>query len=193
MLEERDKRDQQKHASVAAQPAEESLPQLLHSYIYAGLATYQARNGQKEHALRSLQQAHVAFFAQPASEAVPIWIDHSLGNLLLHDGTTHMHLELYAEAFDSFGQIETQYALAGQHMSCLIEATFDQVIVETSRDDQPRSMDRCIALWIQGINGAKELHSQQRFDEAIQAYTAMRAAWPGEKQVKDLREHLIHW
>lgn len=192
LLKERDKRDRQKQISVAP-PAEAPLPQLLHSYIYAGLATYQARNGQKEPALRSLQNAHTAFFAQPEDEAAPIWVDHSLGNLLLHDGTTHMHLGLYKEAVTSFGHIETQYAQHGQHLSCLIEATFDQVIVETSRDDQPRSLERCINLWIQGINGAKKLQSQQRFDEAIHAYTAMRAAWPGERQVKDLHDLIVHW
>ena len=155
------------------------------------MALYQGYNGQKEKALHSLQKAHVAFFAQPETEVVPLWVDHSLGNLLLHDGATHMHLGLYEEALDSFGQIETRYAQYGQHLSCLIEATFEQVMVETSRDDQPRDMDRCIGWWLRGIDGAKELQSQQRFHEAMQAYTAMRAAWPGEKRVKELRDLLV--
>ncbi|HEU5377867.1 MAG TPA: helix-turn-helix transcriptional regulator [Ktedonobacteraceae bacterium] len=188
LLEGRDSRDRQKHASVA-QSTTEPIPPLAQSYLYAGLAIYQASSGYKQEALLSLQKAHSAFFAQ--TETPPIWIDHSLGNLLLHDGSTHLHLGLYKEALDSFGQIETQYARNGQHMSCLIEATFEQVMTETSRDDQPRSMDRCIDLWLQGINGAKELRSQQRFTEAINAYTAMRAAWPGEKRVKELREQLV--
>jgi transcriptional regulator with XRE-family HTH domain len=188
LLEERDKRDQQKHASVA-QAATEPIPPLAQSYLYAGLAIYQASSGHKEEALLSLQKAHTTFFAQ--TETPPIWIDHSLGNLLLHDGGTHLHLGLYKEALDSFSQIETRYSRNGQHQSCLVEATFEQVMAETSRDDQPRNMDRCIDLWQKGVNGARELQSQQRFAEAIQAYTAMRAAWPGEKRVKELREMLV--
>ncbi|SRR5579875_1160430 len=188
LLEKRDKRDQQKHASVA-QAATEPIPPLAQSYLYAGLAIYQASSGHKEEALLSLQKAHTTFFAQ--TETPPIWIDHSLGNLLLHDGGTHLHLGLYKEALDSFGQIEKRYSRNGQHLSCLIEATFEQVMAETSRDDQPRNMDRCIDLWQKGVNGARELQSQQRFAEAIQAYTAMRAAWPGEKRVKELREMLV--
>ena len=188
LLEERDKRDYQKHTSVALS-ATEPVPPLAQSYLYAGLAIYQASSGQKQEALLSLQKAHTTFFAQ--TETPPIWIDHSLGNLLLHDGSMHFHLGLYKEALDSFRQIETRYARNGQHQSCLIEATFEQVMAETSRDDQPRNMDRCIDLWAQGINGAKELRSQQRFTEAINAYTAMRAAWPGEKRVKELREQLV--
>jgi hypothetical protein len=64
-------------------------------------------------------------------------------------------------------------------------------MTETSRDDQPRRMDWCIELWTQGIKGAQELQSQKRFDDARQAFVALRAAWPGEKRVKELREMLV--
>ena len=64
-------------------------------------------------------------------------------------------------------------------------------MVETSRDDQPRRMDLCIKLWTQGIKGAQELQSQQRFDDARQAFVALRAAWPGEKRVRELRDLLV--
>jgi transcriptional regulator with XRE-family HTH domain len=188
LLEERDRRDKQKHTSVA-QAATEPIPPFAQSYLYAGLAVYQASSGNKEEALSALQKAHVTFFAQ--TETPPIWVDHSLGNLLLHDGGAYLQLGFYREALDSFGQIETRYSRNGQHQSCLIEATFEQVMAETSRDDQPRSMDRCIDLWQKGVNGARELQSEQRFSEAINTYTAMRAAWPGEKRVKELREMLV--
>lgn len=189
LLEERDKGDQRKHASVA-HSAEEPIPQLAQSHLYSGLALCQAYNGRKEEALLSLQRAHATFFAQ--SEASPIWIDHGLGNLLLHDGETHMHLGLYREALDSFEQIDARYTHSSSiSMSKRTESLFDQVMVETSRDDQPRRMDWCIDMWTRGINGAQEVQSQQRFDDAVQAYIALRAAWPGEKRVKDLRDQLV--
>jgi hypothetical protein len=46
---------------------------------------------------------------------------------------------------------------------------------------------------MQAMMGAKMLQSNLRFQAAIQAYTAMRAAWPAEKQVKDLHEQIVHW
>jgi hypothetical protein len=51
----------------------------------------------------------------------------------------------------------------------------------------------CMDRWMQGINEAKTLQSQQHFNEAIQTYTALRAAWPAEKRIKDLREYIVHW
>ena len=190
LLEERDKRDKQKHASVSSHAAQEPIPPLAQSYLYSGLAVYQAVDGRKEEALHSLQKAHTTFFAQ--AEVPPIWIDHSLGNLLISDGATYMHLGLYSEALDSFEQIDTQYTKRpGISLSCHTESLFTQVMAETSRDDQPRRMDRCIELWTQGVKGAQELQSQQRFDDARQAFVALRAAWPGEKRVRELRDLLI--
>jgi transcriptional regulator with XRE-family HTH domain len=184
LLEERDKQDKQKHPSVSSQPAEEPLPQLVSSYVYAGLATYQARNGQKEDALLSLKQAHNTF----SDEQTPIWIYHNQANLILNDGMAHYHLGLYKEALDSFAQ--TRYIR--QDEVGRVEIFIDEVMTEVSRDDQPRDMMWCIDRWIQGIQGAKVLQSQQHINEAIQAYTAMCIAWPGEKQVKNLCEHIVY-
>ena len=190
LLEERDKRDQQRHASASSHAAQEPIPPLAQSYLYSGLAVYQAVDGCKEAALRSLQKAHTTFFAQ--TEVPPIWIDHSLGNLLISDGATYMHLGLYSQALDSFEQIDTQYTKRpGISLSCHTESLFTQVMTETSRDDQPRRMNWCIELWTQGIKGAQELQSQKRFDDARQALVALRAAWPVEKRVKELRDLLV--
>jgi tetratricopeptide (TPR) repeat protein len=184
LLEERDKQAQHRQASTFVQPAEEPVPQLVSSYVYAGLATYQARNGRKEDALLSLKKAHHTF----SSEQAPIWIDHNQANLILNDGMAHYHLGLYKEALDSFAQTKhIQQDEVGR-----VEIFIDEVMTEVSRDDQPRDMMLCIDYWIQGIQKAKVLQSQQHINEAIHAYTAMCAAWPGEKQVKDLREHIIY-
>lgn len=94
---------------------------------------------------------------------------------------------------DFLAQIDTQYA-HGDSISktCHAESLFDQVMAETNHDDQLRRMDWCIELWTRGINEARALQSQQRFDDAHQAYIAMCAAWPGEKRVKDLCDYLAH-
>jgi transcriptional regulator with XRE-family HTH domain len=185
LLEERDKQDKQKHPSASSQPAEEPLPQLVYSYVYAGLATYQARNGQKEDALLSLKKAHNTF----SDEQAPIWIDHNQANLVFMDGRTHYHLGLYKEALDSFAQTRDMRDYKSE--AGRVEIFIHEVMAEVSRDDQPRDMQWCIDRWTQGIQGAKELQSQQLIDEAIQAYTAMCIAWLGEKQVKNLREYIV--
>ncbi len=185
LLEERDKRDRQKQQSASLQPAEEPLPQLVHSYVYAGLATYQARNGRKEDALLALKKAHTTF----SDEQAPIWIDHNQANLVVNDGMAHYHLGLHQSAIDSFTQMS---AIPTRSEANYVEALIGQVMAEVSRDDQPRDMQWCIDCWTQGIQRAKALQSQQRINEAIQAYTAMCAAWPGEKQVKNLREYIVH-
>jgi transcriptional regulator with XRE-family HTH domain len=189
LIEERDRQDKQKQQSASSQPAEEPIPQLVHSYIYAGLATYQARNGYryKTDALLSLKKAHETF----SDEQAPIWIDHNQANLVLNDGTTHHHLGLQQGAIDSLTQIST---LPSRTRSEAIysEALIGLVMAEVSRDDRPRDMAFCIDCWIQGVQRAKALQSQQRMNEAIQAYTAMCIAWPGEKQIEDLREYIVY-
>lgn len=170
------------------------IPQQVRSYVYAGVATFQAYNGAKEDALLSLEKAHIAFFAQSPNETIPIWVDHSIGNLLDNDGLTHFHLGRYKQAVDSFAQIHDRHADdATIPLSCRVSSLIEQMTAEVSRDDQPRDMERCIDLWVKGIEGAKTLQSTLRFNEALQAYTAMRAAWPGEQRVKALRERIIHW
>jgi transcriptional regulator with XRE-family HTH domain/tetratricopeptide (TPR) repeat protein len=172
----------------------ELIPQVARSYVYAGLATYQAYHGQKQDALTALKKAHSTFFEQPVTEMVPLWIDHSIGNLLLNDGLTHAHLGLYQGAVDSFEQIQMDYANDMTiPLGCRIEASIEQITAEVSRDDQPRDMGKCITLWIQGIEGAKTLRSNKHFGDAVVAFTAMRAAWPGEIRIKELREHILHW
>jgi len=174
--------------------SKELIPPLAHSYVYAGLATYQAYHGQKQDALTSLKKAHATFFEQPTTETVPLWIDHSIGNLLLNDGLAHVHLGLYREAADSFDQIRVDHTNdVTIPLGCRVEALIEQATVEVSRDDQPRDMDKCIALWTQGIEGAKSLQSNKEFNNALMAHTAMRAAWPSEPRIKELRAYITHW
>jgi transcriptional regulator with XRE-family HTH domain len=171
----------------------ELIPQLARSYVYAGLATYQAYHGQKQVALTSLKKAHTTFFERSATEPVPLWIDHSVGNLLLNDGLTHAHLGIYSASVDSFARIQMDYANDTTiPLGCRIEAWIEQITAEVSRDDQLRDMDKCITLWTQGIEGAKALQSSKYFGDSLVAYTAMRAAWPGETRIKQLRERISH-
>jgi transcriptional regulator with XRE-family HTH domain len=166
----------------------EPLPPIVFSWVYSSLAVDQAYHGKKDDALASLQKAHTTFFAQSPNEHVPIWIRHSMGCLLLNDGLTHLHLGRDEDAFNAFEQVADRHA-SSEVMR--VEATINLAMTEASRDDQTRDMDRCIKLWKQGITGAKSLNSEEWFSESVNAYKAMRAAWPHEKEVKDLRYLLL--
>jgi hypothetical protein len=167
------------------------IMQLVHSYVYAGLATYQSYYKDRgKDAFASLKKAHVSFHnAQATNEVLPVWIDHNQANLVLNDGMTHYHLGLYTQARESFAQTRgIQQDDAGR-----IEILIDEVMTELDRDDQLRDMDWCIATWTQSIEQAKSLQSDQWFYEAVSAYKTMHAVWPHEQRVKGLRDYIAHW
>jgi tetratricopeptide (TPR) repeat protein len=174
---------------LAKNSKEAPLPPLVQSYIYAGLATYQSRNGQKEQAIDSLKRAHTTFFAQPENEPALVWIDHDKANLISLDGRTHYHLGKQKEAVDSFQQIQK---LDAKPETIRVGALIRQALAEASREDQEPDMHQCIAWWTQGIEDARALGSLRNFHEATLAYATMSGVWRKEQAVKELRD-LIKW
>lgn len=161
------------------------VPALARSYVLAGLAAYRAVAARQQDALRAMGKAQEAFFAQ--SPDAPVWIDHYEGNLFLNEGKMQMFLGMHAKARDSFAQI---YRDPASTAAIKVEATLAEAQAEVFRGDMARDRDFVIAKWIDGIEGAKMLQSEQRYDEAMFVYTAMRAAWPAEPRIRDLRHHL---
>lgn len=165
-----------------------TVPAMVRSYVYAGLATYQAHAQMKQEAFTSLGKARAAFFAHP-DEPVPVWVDHYTGNLVLNDGRTHFHLGMQKEALSAFTQIHSDPAGSA---AIRVEALLNEAIAEVYRAGS-RDMDWVIDRWTAGIEGAKTLQSEQRFSEALSTYAAMRAAWPAEPRINALRERIAHW
>ena len=165
------------------------LPQLVSSFVYAGLAKYQAHHQQKDAALTSLGKAQETFFAQSTQEETPIWIDHSHANLLINTSEAQRSLGLYQDSLYALMQTKS----ISQDDVGRVEVLFDEVMTEVERDDQPRDMERCMTTWIRGIEQAKQLQSEQHYADALAAYTALRVAWPTEQRVKDLRAYTTHW
>ena len=56
-----------------------------------------------------------------------------------------------------------------------------------------RDKAQIIAWWQAAIEGAKKLRSEQLFNDALIAYDAMEYAWPGDKDILDLRDQKRHW
>ncbi|MBV9228303.1 MAG: helix-turn-helix transcriptional regulator [Chloroflexi bacterium] len=165
------------------------IPPLVASQVYASLGNYQGHAGLKQDALYSLGEAHTKFY-ETSDEPVPVWITLDEGHLLLNDGLAHLYLDLHREARNSFEQV---VACDTPAETARVEALISQVTAETHREDAPRDMDYCIDRWTQGMQGAIAMQSDHWFNAALTTLTAMRVAWPGEKAVKDLREHIVHW
>jgi tetratricopeptide (TPR) repeat protein len=175
-------------ATFQMEQTKEPLPRIIQSYVYAGLATYQAHQQQRD-ALNSLQKAYTAFSAQPLDE-IPLWVDHDQGNLLLNDGLVNFHLEKTKDAINAYEQVLT---ISTRNETIVPEVLLNAVLTEVQRDDRSRDIEWCIENWIAGIEGAKTLKSEQRFLEARGVYIALRAAWPAEQRIKDLRMYISHW
>jgi transcriptional regulator with XRE-family HTH domain len=169
------------------------IPLLLDSWVRAGLSNYQAFFGRKDDAEALLRQARAAFEAQARGESAPIWIDHSIGTLILLDGKTQMHLGLYKDAIDLFEQVDSDYANdTSTSFATRIEVGINQIIAELSRKDQAPNMDWCITNWQKSLNDARALQSTRKENRAIEAYAAMLRVWPEEKDVIELgQEHLM--
>jgi transcriptional regulator with XRE-family HTH domain/tetratricopeptide (TPR) repeat protein len=181
-----------KHLIETADEEETPISLMLQSYVYAGLANYQAHTGSKykQDALTSLGQAQTALDAAK-DEPVPVWIDPSGSTLLLNSGLAYYHLGDSQQAIETFAKI-SQLPESTAKIN-RVESLIDQVMAEVTREDKPRDMAFCIARWKQGIQGAIALRSEQRYAEAKVAYAAMRAAWPTEKRIKALSEYMKHW
>lgn len=174
-------------ARYALETATMPISGVVQSYVYAGLATYQSYH-QQDTALLSLKKAHTTFFAHADATPTPIWVDHNIGNLLDNDALTHFHLGRYQQADDSFSQIESKAAHdATISLSCRMTAMIEHALAEVDRDDQPRDLDACLCMLTQGVEGARSLQSTRILSSAGQLYRSMRAAWPNEARVKDLR------
>ncbi len=67
------------------------------------------------------------------------------------------------------------------------------IMALSSLKTKNRDLQQTIHFWITGIEGAKALQNEQRFNEAQTAYELMEAVWPDEIRIKELRDLLVHW
>src|SRR5436305_4498675 len=168
------------------------LPSLVQSYVYGGLAVFQAYHGERKDALVSLKKAHQMFFQQSADDDVTI-VPYSVGSLLLNENQTQLYRGEYDNALQAVGQLQKEYVHDPTISAAnRVESCFEQVKIEVRREDQPRRMDWCIEQWEEGVKRAKKLRSQHLLEEAIRIYGEMCVAWPREQRTKNLRKQIVN-
>ncbi len=162
----------------------------IHCCVYRGLSSYQAMLGQRQEALVSLKRAHNSF-VRSSPEDTPIYAARNEFDLILWDGLTHYHLGYYKEAADSFMQIDGLHPKKPIAERVRIEFLNNQALIEAQSKE--RDMERAIAYWKAGIQGAVALKSERRYNEACGVYQSMRSAWPEEKRIEDLVIYTQRW
>ena len=184
-------------AQYLLEHASSSLSGLVRSNIYSGVAKSQSLHGQKDEAFVALRQAHETFSVSPGEEdlALSSMTEYNLAHLLLDDGLTHYRLGEYDAALASFDKV-----IDPETLILKLPVGSERVRVEIINHQalaslkQPRKdMELSIKLWKEGMQGAKALHSEQRFSKALSAYNIMEALWSADKRITELRDLVRHW
>jgi tetratricopeptide (TPR) repeat protein len=181
----------------ALQHVKEIVP-LLQSKLYAELAYAYAKNGQVQEALRCIGEARNTFPGETPDAPVFLSTDYGLFSLVLFEGQTFLDLGKYTEdrakapAFykkseHALAQIETAQA------SLIVPERFRVEIVnqQTSAALKTGDLEKFRAYLIDGITGAKALHSEKRRQEAIANWKEARKVWPGDERVRELADLIL--
>jgi transcriptional regulator with XRE-family HTH domain/tetratricopeptide (TPR) repeat protein len=183
-------------AQYLLEHASSSLPALVQSNIYSGVAKAQALRGQKDEAFAALRLAHDTFAVSSGDDSmISSMIDYNLGHLYMDDGLTDYRLGQYDAALDSFDKVVDLETFAIkvplQSERVRVEIINHQTLASLKR---PRKdMELSMKLWKEGMQGARALHSEQRFSEALSAYNIMEALWSADKRITELRDLIRRW
>ncbi|GHO98290.1 hypothetical protein KSF_083380 [Reticulibacter mediterranei] len=166
---------------------------MLCSSMHGDAALYQAVNGRKENALKSLGLARATF--DPSRDDGPNYLAWSEDLLTLFEGRT-----LYFN-----GDTKTAYEI----MTRVIDPnTFEPKMAWFTKDTKPQAlnfltqaslklpqkdMQLSIKLSKAGLQSTIETRSEQRYDEVRASLDIMEAIWIGEHHIAQLRPLMQYW
>jgi transcriptional regulator with XRE-family HTH domain/NADH:ubiquinone oxidoreductase subunit len=178
-----------------AQKEHVQIPAYVQSWVHSGLAAYQAQHGHYQDALTALGEAHTALYSIGDQEQNEDPQD-SIAELVLWDGMTQSFRGQYNNALASFEKAidindprQRTKVPMGRRMHIEIINHTSLALLKSSQKDKAFAIE----LWKAGMQGAKELHSQQRFNEAMLAYHIMEGIWPNDPQIEELRDLIRRW
>lgn len=169
------------------------LPVELKSSVQSALAIRRAKQGQQAQAMVSLHQFHESL-SQERKQNRFVYVDQDLPSLILEDGMAYASLGLHEQALDSFAQIIDPKDLSIKlpvAERVRIEVLNNQVL--SLLKSRKKDKELVIKLWLEAIQGAKALQSEQRYKEAVTAYDLIEIFWSDEKDIRELRAYMTHW
>ena len=173
----------------------DAVSPLIQSWVYIGLAKFQALNGLKQEAGQSIGLA-LDTFDDSLDETIP-GLHLSKANLIRQESLVYAYQGDQCKALDTFLQLadinDSQVAAklpmhARTHLGMLSEATFASLKLPASKKDKELSLH----LWQAELQEATALQSKTYLSEVYLAYRIMEALWPDDASVTDLRD-LIYW
>jgi len=166
------------------------IPLHLQARIHAQLAYTLTKNRQDGSA--HLDQA---FILHPGTDKeCPMYVNYERTDLLRDAGTTYMLQGDSAKAVETFSQVVNPKTLIlKMRWTELGRVETINAMTKAQLKTKDKDMEETIHFWTAGIEGAKALHSEERFNEALAAYEIMEYVWPGDPRIEELRDYIVHW
>lgn len=169
-------------------PNAQPLHPIVQGGTYSTLALMLARNGQSPDAALGKTTE-----IDPGNEAYAL-MSSKRSTLLLEAGWTYCYYDDQKKAMQILEQRidpETLSPRMPQSMMGRVETI--NIMALSSLKSKDRDIERTIHFWVAGIEGAKTLRNQQRFNEALTTYEFMEMVWPGDSRIKVLRDYIVQW
>jgi hypothetical protein len=167
---------------------EQRFPICIRGGIWSTLSIMQARNGIDSD--RAIKKASEQW---PDNETqfllvftgANMWTEQ--GDALCYSGATGEAMKAYTQVIDAKTLEATkpfQEILTGDLRLRIIEG-----MARASLEGDARNMGDALRYWVAAIEGAKKMKSESKYKRALTVYDDMKLAFPGEKQIHNLRDH----
>jgi transcriptional regulator with XRE-family HTH domain len=164
---------------------------LVQSWVYIGLAKFQALNGLEQKTYCSIGKAQEVFALSSNEEMPGFHLDEA--NLIRQESIAYAYLRQQEKALNSFLQlvdVNNEHIAAKvpmparTHLGALSEVTFSSLKLPQAKKDKDLSK----RLWKAELQLADVLHSETYLDEVRIAYRVMESVWSDDAEILDLRD-----
>lgn len=167
-----------------ALPFLQEVSPLLQGRTLLGLALAYARNGQENEARYNLHLAHETFPDHPERDPSFSFADCGTSSLYHYAGLIYMEFGEFEKARDTFAQVEELTSKIVIPERTIIEINNCQAEASLALRDLKSTRN----LIERGVNGAINLQSEKRYNDALTLYRQARLIWPHEQQIKNLAD-----
>ncbi len=170
------------------------VPDFIVSWLFTGLAKYQALHNREQDMLTALSKADETFPIS-AMKATPGHISYSYAHLLRHRAITYAYFGKQDEAYKIFQNLidDSFQSLVSMPTRMRIGTLSEYLFTTLYLPPHLKDKERSIALWKVAWQETSELRSESYFDEARLTYQIMRGIWSDDTDVLDLRDLLVNW
>jgi transcriptional regulator with XRE-family HTH domain len=166
---------------------EQQFPICIRGGIWSTLSVMQARNGlDPDRAIKKASEQwpdnEVQFLMEFTGENM--WKEQ--GDALYYFGETGDAMNAYTRVIDA-ETLDTIKPFQGT-LTENLRLRVIEGMARASLEGEARNMGNAIRYWEEAIEGAKRMKSESKYRRVLAIYDAMKIAFPGEKQIHNLRD-----